>query len=216
MAHAGSHPRKMLHLWQQLLNKFVVIPSQIEYRFCLSFVPTGLRNRIYDLQSAEDWLQLEDDSWTRENADPARDQGGGNKSDRKFLSWAFGPLWRMKETAGVNEKIKKEDIGKDVQSAIGFWLFPIEVLDAKDFPYSAYDMFDMSAYWPCQAFLRSAMYHLPFVSSGPLVQYWPNSKITSYVQHNCTSTKHRNLEDQIIYDSMNSSNCQYFPGANNY
>jgi len=138
MAHAGGHPREMLHLWQQLLNKFVAIPPQIEYRFCLTFTPTGLSNRIYDHQSAESWLKLEDYSWRRENAELARGQDGGNKSDKKFLSWAFGRLWRKKETAGVSEKIKNEDIGEAVQSAIGFWLFPIEVLDAEDFPYSAY------------------------------------------------------------------------------
>jgi hypothetical protein len=80
MSYAGSDPRQMLRLWQQLLNKFGVIPPQIEYRFCLSFVPSGLRNRIYDHQSAERWLQLEDDHWMRVNPDPDRDQGGESRA----------------------------------------------------------------------------------------------------------------------------------------
>jgi hypothetical protein len=41
---------------------------------------------------------------------------------------------------------------------------------------------------------------------GPVPRYMVCS-------HNCASIKHGNLEDQIIYTSMNS---QYFPGANNY
>ena len=93
-------------------------------------------------------MQLEDDHWKRANPDPDRDQGGESKNDRKFLSWAFGRLWKEKKTAGVSEKNKNEDIAKAVQSAFGFWLFPIETLDAKYIPYSAHEMFDLSAYWP--------------------------------------------------------------------
>jgi hypothetical protein len=126
---AGSNPRRMFHLWQQLLNRFGVIPPQIEYRLCLSCVLPSLGNRIYDHQSAERWLQLEEEHWTRANPDLDRDQGGGS------------------------EKNKNEEIANAVQSAIGFWLFPIEVLDAKGFPYSTHDMFDMSAYWPELALL---------------------------------------------------------------
>jgi hypothetical protein len=148
MSLAGSDPRQTLHIWQQLLNKFGVIPPQIEYRVCLSCVSSSSRYRIYDHQSAERWLQFEDDHWTRANRGPGRDQGGGIENDRRFLSWAFGRLWKEKRTASVSGKNKNEDIAKAVQSAFGFWLFPIEVLDAEDFPYSAHDLFDMSAYWP--------------------------------------------------------------------
>ena len=148
-----SNQRLVLQLWQQLLKKFGVIPFQITYRYCLFFSPVG--RRVYDHLSAEKYLQWEDDLWTGVLAEKAleKSQGSGEKQGN-FFSWAFGGIWNEKETipvsliGGRSTKYKDEDLTMAVRPAIGFWLFPVEVLDFEDFRQGPQHLFDMSGHPP--------------------------------------------------------------------
>lgn len=55
-------PLQTLDLWTRLLKKWRVSPTQIEYRFLLGFEPVE-SYQIYDRESANRWLQAEDDHW---------------------------------------------------------------------------------------------------------------------------------------------------------
>jgi hypothetical protein len=134
-----SDPRRIIHLWKQLLHNFGVLPSQIEYRFCMGISQIG--QGIYDHRSAERWLQKEDDQWTAAHPDPDPDQVVENK--KNFLSWAFDRLWKEKKTEN-----KTGDLAEVVQPAIGFWLFPVEMLDAVDSKQGIHDLVDVSTQWP--------------------------------------------------------------------
>jgi hypothetical protein len=78
--------RQVLHLWQQLLKKFGVVPSKITYRYCLFFSPGGKGQRVYDHLSAERWLQWEDDLWTGALAQKALEKSQGGEKQENFFS----------------------------------------------------------------------------------------------------------------------------------
>jgi hypothetical protein len=147
--------RLVLHLWQQLLKKFGVVPSQITYRYCLFFSPGGKGQRVYDHLSAERWLQWEDDLWTGALAEKALEKSQGGENQESFFSWAFGGIWKEKKKTipvsligGRSEKYKNEDLTKAVRPAIGFWLFPVKVLDFEEVRQGPHHLFDMSGHWP--------------------------------------------------------------------
>jgi hypothetical protein len=147
--------RLVLQLWQQLLKKFSVVPTRITYRYCLFFSPAGKGQRVYDHLSAERWLQWEDDLWTGALAEKALEKSQGGENQGSFFSWAFGGIWKKKKKTipvsligGRSEKYKNEDLTKAARPAIGFWLFPVEVLDFEEAREGPHHLFNMSGHWP--------------------------------------------------------------------
>jgi hypothetical protein len=130
-----SDPRRIIHFWKQLLRNFGVVASQTEYRYCFGLIQNG--QGIFDHQSAERWVQNEEDQWTAAHpAHPDPDQVVENKN---FISWACDLIWGEKKTGNLEEV---------VQPAIGFWLFPVEMLDVVDSKQGLHDLVDISAHWP--------------------------------------------------------------------
>ncbi len=148
--------RQVLRVWQQLLDTFGVVPSQIEYRYCLFFSSGVEEQRVYDHLSAERYLQWEDELWTGVLAEKALEKKSkGGENQRNFFSWAFSRLWKgEKETipvsmiGGRSEKYMNEDLTKAVRPAIGFWLFPVEIVEFEQFRQGSQDLFDMSSHCP--------------------------------------------------------------------
>lgn len=96
-------PRQMFALWQKLLRKCGIEPrTNMECRFV---VACGARN-IVDCTSAEDYLQLEDKTWL---------QG--------LNAWEQ----RLGSNGGVCYE-SAEQLEQAPQTAIGFWVFPIEAI----------------------------------------------------------------------------------------
>jgi hypothetical protein len=137
--------REMLRLWQGLLDRFAVVPTQIQYRFCMFFVPPGIvpadhENRIYDHDSAERWLKLDYKAWMRYH--PYRDRTGNIPTrERNIIIRAFRELYSEK-------KRMREESANLVRPAIGFWLFPIEVLNVEGDGPDRQRVFDFSVHWP--------------------------------------------------------------------
>jgi hypothetical protein len=133
-----SDPRRIIHFWKQLLRNFGVVPSKTEYRYCFG-ISSG--QGIFDHQSAERWLQKENDQWTAAHPDLDSDQVVGEK--KSFVSWAFDRVWKEKKTEN-----KTGDPVEAVQPAIGFWMFPVEMLDIVDSKQGGHDLVDILAHWP--------------------------------------------------------------------
>ena len=118
----ATFPRQdIFHFWTQLLHKFEISPTRISYRLLLASKPFPAFKRINDRGSANAWLQKEDDMWWE-----------ASKED-------------------PHEPNSRPGMEQAVKPAIGFWLFPIEALDAipeDGTPWSEGSMLDLSKYWP--------------------------------------------------------------------
>ena len=149
-------PRRMLQLWLRLLKKWDVSPTQIQYRFLLTFIPTLERHQIRDRGSAVRWLQREDNQWRGIQDDDEYDE----KADKPFVN-VFKDL--SFPIGAESEKYKDEDLERAVKPAFGFWLFPVDALgplqekgvpEHQGFRSVPKRMLDMTEHWPELALLN--------------------------------------------------------------
>ncbi|SPO02006.1 related to ECM32 - DNA dependent ATPase/DNA helicase B [Cephalotrichum gorgonifer] len=93
-------PRATVQAWNQLLYELGISPSHVSYRFLLTSKPSAPPCRIYDRESANVFLEAEDEAWMEAHRD-----------EREPDSLDDGPK-------------------RLVEPAIGFWLFPVDALHA--------------------------------------------------------------------------------------
>jgi 2EXR family len=123
-------PRQTLYAWRQMLKKWGASPTQIEYRFLLSFSPAGLYGQVNNLESAKRFLEREDYQWRSSAATGSPENSQGQNQE--------------------------EDLEKAVKPAFGFWLFPMDAIGALPEGISEQEVmhfppnrgFDMSEHWP--------------------------------------------------------------------
>lgn len=146
----GTDPRRMLHLWAQLLKRCNVSETKTIYKFCLSFTPPGRPYQIYNRESATRWLQQEDDTWRGADQDRVA-------IDENSFAYGFQREGIRFEVGAKSEKYKNEDLEKAVKPAFGFWLFPMEVLgqypeegvpEAEGFRCRGTQLLDSTEHWP--------------------------------------------------------------------
>lgn len=117
------NPHDMFHRWIQLLDRWQISPTKISYRLLLTSQPHCRQYRhIHDQDSANAWLQKEDDLW-REALNQQPFEAGSQSRNRD----------------------------QAVKPAIGFWLFHIDALgafpDGGRPPYETY-MLDLTEHTP--------------------------------------------------------------------
>ena len=148
--HTGPDPRRAVHIWRKMLTQSGASPSQIEYRFMLACEP--FREIIWNKASAQAWVQSEDNKWTAEwRIDDTLVNG----------NWAsryseLGDRLIRYPVGALHEKYRREDLGKAVKPAFGFWLFSLEALGfLSDDPDTKVELSepwpvlcDMTAHWP--------------------------------------------------------------------
>ncbi|KAM0467410.1 hypothetical protein ACHAP7_011977 [Fusarium lateritium] len=133
------NPKFLYNAWQNVLEKFEIEPSEIQYRFLFTFSPSS--DEIYNRTDASNWLQKEDDIWT-----------GKQKSDGPFSS-----LHLTKTPASETPAFKNENLELAVLPVIGFWLFPVDAFPEgynSTSPDNEIKKVDVRGYWPDLAILR--------------------------------------------------------------
>lgn len=119
--------KDLVQLWLAMQRMWCASKPSTDYGLLLCFGPTG--DNISDRKSAETWLQKQEDQWN----------GRGHEADflrGKQVKWPIG---------AEAEAYKNEDLSKAVRPAFGFWLFPIEALNAIN---AGGDFSDMKDHWP--------------------------------------------------------------------
>ena len=119
----GHDPRNMVLVWQDILKKWAAVPSQVEYRLLLAFSPPG-QNLVSDRESADAWLQNEEDEWTGKWRLDDRLENG----NWALRYWGSTDRFSHCQVGALHEKYRNEDLEKAVKPAFGFWLFPLEAL----------------------------------------------------------------------------------------
>lgn len=146
----GPDPRRMACIWQEVLHNWGASPSQIQYRLLLGFKPPGTNN-IFDRKSAMEWLKREDDEWTGQWRLDERLENG----NWALRYWEFTDRFSKCQVGALHEKYRNENLEKAVKPAIGFWLFPLEVLGPvpeSGVPEAEWtrwpDLCDATGHWP--------------------------------------------------------------------
>ena len=99
-------PLKLMYAWKRLLKLYGIAErSDLEYSFMVSCSPKGPAASITDRESAEQWIAQEDARW----------RSGVEE-------------WDQRLRPGNVEREKPEDLCNAPQTAVGFWLFPIQAL----------------------------------------------------------------------------------------
>lgn len=116
-----------VQVWNQVLGRLEISLSHISYRLLLACEPlVSSCHRIIDHRSANTFLEREDEMWVEVNRDAQE----------------LDPL--------------NDDLERAVRPAIGFWLFPIEALDAYEQKRGQWHegaMLDLTKHWPELALL---------------------------------------------------------------
>jgi hypothetical protein len=154
--HVGMDPRYALRLWLQLLQKWCVSPTKVEYRFLVTTHPWGYlggMGKIKHLRHAKQFLMNEDYLWRSPLS--ARTQSPYNE--------LFAAIRLGTQPPGAEQgKWKYEDLNKAVKPAFGFWLFRVpdymicEKPDEGDLYPKDKDLVDLSMFSP-----ELCLYNLP-------------------------------------------------------
>ena len=121
------HPQSALRQWRELLEKLRISPTQTQHRLYLAFAPTRDDDQIHGRDSAARWLQKEDDVWT--GADQTKTRSGKDQKESSFARFLDEKKYKM-PIGAQSEEYKDEDLEKAVKPAFGFWLFPVNAVDA--------------------------------------------------------------------------------------
>lgn len=126
---ASSDPRQMRVAWQQLLEKWDIRQAQpTRQRVLFAYKPVAHEEQIYDVETANKFLEKEEESWL-----------GAQQQWHRIVM-------KFEERVPVESP---EELAKAVRPAIGFWLFPAEALGDPEGDISgSKKVFDMRGYWP--------------------------------------------------------------------
>lgn len=124
--HLGTtDPREGPAAWGRLLRQWGVSPAGTEYKYLLAFVNPGGKHAICNRESATRWLKTEDED-----------------------------CWRSPGMRKYKFNWPDEDLERAVNSAFGFWLFPLDAFGPFQENGEPHDqgrlrsLRDLSGHWP--------------------------------------------------------------------
>ncbi|CEJ92872.1 hypothetical protein VHEMI08500 [[Torrubiella] hemipterigena] len=124
----------MFAKWQELSTKWPTPPTKpARQRFLMAYNAAFHDETTWDPKRAEEFLIQEEKEWFR-----------GQHKLWKLVRWC----------TGKNPPIEgPEELAKAVRPAIGFWIFPLEVLGDIEQSYPEKQTFPLSSHWPELALL---------------------------------------------------------------
>lgn len=126
-------PRHMFAKWQELSTKWPTPPTKPARQRLLMANNVFYDETLWDPKRAEDFLIREEKEWIR-----------AQHEHWKIVRWC----------TGKNPPIEgPEELAKAVRPAIGFWIFPLEVLGDIQQSYPEKQTFTLSSHWPELALL---------------------------------------------------------------
>lgn len=128
----GGDGKNELHNWNQLLDKLEISPKDISYRYLVSTkpdthtrTPTAKYYTIHGRESADLFLEKEQELWLDGEEEQARREPGKFPPD---------PL--------------NDGLERPVETALGFWLFPLEAVSEFAHIVDQREGTDLTKYWP--------------------------------------------------------------------